>query len=158
MPLPTSRQIPSHPSPSGCVYYDHRDHLAPSLLSSLRVVILTATCLYSQPENKQHVFGFHRARRCSKAPPPLSPDSDAKAPAAQPDQSQSCDFTRSSYTHWHSTLTPIPPGALASMRSYSVPSVLPAAATVESNDFFLIHIYFHGTPSRDHRYPFPSSI
>jgi UDP-sugar transporter A1/2/3 len=104
-------------------------------------VVLTATCLYSQPDCKQRVsctvlFKFLRARRTSNAPLPVSPM--PTRPARCPAQSTLTSRLRLVVLLHSDRLsllvpyctTPAPP-ALASMRSYSMPSTLPLAATAE---------------------------
>jgi UDP-sugar transporter A1/2/3 len=99
-------------------------------------VVLTATWLYSQPDSKQRVsctapFKFLRARRTSNAPMPVSPM--PKRPLPSPiNLNLVTSFGRRTPigSPYSSPTTPVPP-ALASMRSYSMPSILPPAATAE---------------------------
>jgi len=101
-------------------------------------VVLTATWLYSQPDSKQRVsctmpFKFLRARRCSNAPPPLSPMPTRPLPSPI-NLSLATSLGRRTPigSPYSSPTTPVPP-TLASMRSHSMPSVLPTAATSESS-------------------------
>ena len=101
-------------------------------------VVLTATWLYSQPDSKQRVsctmpFKFLRARRCSNAPPPVSPMPTRPLPSPiNPSLATSLGRRTPIGSPYSSPTTPVPP-ALASMRSHSMPSVLPTAATAESS-------------------------
>ena len=101
-------------------------------------VVLTATWLYSQPDSKQRVpctmpFKFLRARRCSNAPPPVSPMPTRPLPSPiNPGLATSLGRRTPIGSPYSSPTTPLPP-TLASMRSHSMPSVLPTAATAESS-------------------------
>lgn len=99
-------------------------------------VVLTATWLYSQPDNKQRAcctmpFKFLRARRSSNAPPPVSPIPKRPLPSPiNPSLATSLGRRTPIGSPYSSPTTAAPPAAagiaLASMRSHSMPSILPA--------------------------------
>jgi UDP-sugar transporter A1/2/3 len=101
-------------------------------------VVLTATWLYSQPDSKQRAcctmpFKFLRSRRSSNAPPPMSPVPTRPLPSPiNPSLATSLGRRTPIGSPYSSPTTPLPPAAagisLASMRSYSMPSILPPAA------------------------------
>jgi UDP-sugar transporter A1/2/3 len=99
-------------------------------------VVLTATWLYSQPDCKQRVsctvpFKFLRARRTSNAPLPVSPIPTRPLPSPiNPNLATSLGRRTPIGSPYSSPTTPTPP-TLAFMRSYSMPSILPPAATAE---------------------------
>ena len=96
-------------------------------------VVLAATWLYSQPDGKQRgscaaPLKFLRARRCSNAPPPVSPV--PTRPILSPLNPNLPSFGRRTPigSPYSSPTTPASPVAasiaLASMRSHSMPSIL----------------------------------
>jgi UDP-sugar transporter A1/2/3 len=97
-------------------------------------VVLTATWLYSQPDNKQRgscatPLKFLRARRTSNAPPPVSPVPTRPIPSPlNPSLPPSFGRRTPIGSPYSSPTTPVPPVAaglaLASMRSHSMPSIL----------------------------------
>jgi UDP-sugar transporter A1/2/3 len=101
-------------------------------------VVLTATWLYSQPDSKQRAcctmpFKFLRSRRSSNAPLPVSPMPRRPLPSPiNPSLATSLGRRTPIGTPYSSPTTPAPPAtasiALASMRSHSMPSILPASA------------------------------
>jgi solute carrier family 35 (UDP-sugar transporter), member A1/2/3 len=99
-------------------------------------VVLTATWLYSQPDCKQRVscavpFKFLRARRTSNAPVPVSPMPTRPLPSPiNPNLVTSLGRRTPIGSPYSSPTTPAPP-TLAFMRSYSMPSIQPPAATAE---------------------------
>ena len=99
-------------------------------------VVLTATWLYSQPDCKQRIscavpFKFLRARRTSNAPLPVSPMPTRPLPSPiNPNLAPSLGRRTPIGSPYSSPTTPVPP-TLASMRSYSMPTILPPAATAE---------------------------
>ena len=100
-------------------------------------VVLTATWLYSQPDSKQRAcctmpFKFLRSRRSSNAPPMVSPVPTRPLPSPiNPTLATSLGRRTPIGSPYSSPTTPVPPAAagisLASMRSYSMPSILPPA-------------------------------
>ncbi|KAH8989185.1 nucleotide-sugar transporter-domain-containing protein [Lactarius hatsudake] len=97
-------------------------------------VVLTATWLYSQPDNKQRgscatPLKFLRARRSSNAPPPVSPVPTRPIPSPlNPNLPPSFGRRTPIGSPYSSPTTPAPPVAaslaFASMRSHSMPSIL----------------------------------
>ncbi|KAH9173627.1 nucleotide-sugar transporter-domain-containing protein [Lactarius sanguifluus] len=97
-------------------------------------VVLTATWLYSQPDNKQRgscaaPLKFLRARRSSNAPPPVSPVPTRPIPSPlNPSLPPSLGRRTPIGSPYSSPTTPAPPVAaslaFASMRSHSMPSIL----------------------------------
>ena len=104
-------------------------------------VVLFATWLYSQPDCKQRIscaapFKFLRARRTSNAPMPVSPMPKRPLPSPiNPNLVTSFGRRTPIGSPYSSPTTPLPPAAagisLASMRSYSMPSILPPTAIEE---------------------------
>jgi len=99
-------------------------------------VVLTATWLYSQPDNKPRAcctmpFKFLRARRSSNAPPLVSPIPKRPLPSPiNPSLATSLGRRTPIGSPYSSPTTAAPPAAagiaLTSMRSHSLPSILPA--------------------------------
>lgn len=96
-------------------------------------VVLAATWLYSQPDGKQRnscaaPLRFLRTRRCSNAPPPVSPVPTRPIPSPlNPNLPPSFGRRTPISSPYSSPTTPAPPIAaslaLASMRSHSMPSI-----------------------------------
>ncbi|KAI0273303.1 nucleotide-sugar transporter-domain-containing protein [Gloeopeniophorella convolvens] len=106
-------------------------------------VVLTATWLYSQPDSKQRgsplaPFKILRARRSSNAPAPASPIPTRPLPGPLSlNVASSLGRRTPGGSPYSSPTTPAPPAAaasltLASMRSYSMPSILLPAAAADS--------------------------
>ncbi|KAN0140955.1 Nucleotide-sugar transporter domain containing protein [Lactarius tabidus] len=104
-------------------------------------VVLAATWLYSQPDGKQRgcatPLKFLRTRRCSNAPPPVSPVPTRPIPSPlNPNLPPSFGRRTPIGSPYSSPTTPAPPVAaslaLASMRSHSMPSILLPSTTQES--------------------------